>query len=85
MSEYIPYDKFQWPEPGPMFEVTCKNHPTARYLTKGPARGLHFIEGAVEFGPWTECPCSGTDLVVVIDEACECLDYDNCSICGARA
>lgn len=52
-----------------MYELTCKNHRGARYLTKNPfQRGLHFVEADpsrrdLEFKDW-ECPCPFDDLVV---------------------
>jgi len=32
-----------------MIEMTCKNHPRARYLTKGPDRLLHFVEADPDY------------------------------------
>lgn len=67
-TKHIPVDEFEWGEIGPMHELTCKNHPTAEYLTKNPwMRGIHFIKGPKEFGPFTECPCPFGDLVVVVE------------------
>jgi hypothetical protein len=65
---YIPVKEFKFPEPGPEhFRITCKNHPTAEYSTKNPyLRGLHFLKGADDIGPFTECPCPFEDLVVVV-------------------
>ena len=67
---------------GDMLEITCRNHPTARYLMKNMrGRGLHFIawaedmpeteEERIEQG-WTgvlhsECPCPISDLVLKED------------------
>lgn len=53
-----------------MKEVTCVNHPTARYLTKNPAmRGLHFIEAPEGFGWGQECPCPWDDLRVRVEDS----------------
>lgn len=66
--EVIPIKDFDFPSEqnvGELFQLTCKNHPTARYSTKNPyCRGLHFLEGPKEH-PFTECACSFNDLVVV--------------------
>lgn len=67
MSKWIPVNEFKWPEPGGMFHLTCKNHPTAKYLTKNPfMRHLHFIKAPE--GMYGECPCPFGDLVVIIEE-----------------
>lgn len=67
--ETVPVGEFVWGEPGRLKPLTCKNHPTARYLTKHPwLRGLHFIKAADGFGPYEECPCPFDDLVVIIEE-----------------
>lgn len=56
-----------------MYELTCRNHTGARYLTKNPyQRGLHFVtpdpsRKDLPFGEW-ECPCEFSDLVVVKDD-----------------
>lgn len=70
MTKHIPVGDFKFPAPGPkMFELTCKNHPTARYSTKNPyQRGLHFLQGADDVGPLTECPCPFEDMVVLVEE-----------------
>lgn len=64
-----PVNEFKFPEPGSkMFQLTCKNHPTAKYLTKNPySRGLHLIN--VPEGFSSECPCAFGDLVVLTEEA----------------
>jgi len=55
-----------------MREMTCKNHPTAKYLTKNPfSRGIHIIklpEGDIPRGETGECQCPLSDLVVVEDD-----------------
>jgi len=44
IADWVPINEFEWPEPGGLFEVTCKNHPTAEYLTKNPwSRSLHAV------------------------------------------
>lgn len=75
---YIPVREFGWEvgKEGPMFELTCKHHPTAKYLTKNPhTRSLHFIAPCKEwsenpdiFGGKMECPCPFGDLVVVMEK-----------------
>jgi hypothetical protein len=69
----VPILEFKFPEPSStMFELTCKNHPTAKYLTKHPLlRGLHFIKAAYGFAPNKECPCSFTELAVIGDSSDE--------------
>lgn len=54
-----------------MYELTCRNHRGARYLSKNPhQRGLHFVQPDPEwsagkpFAEW-ECPCPFEDLLVV--------------------
>lgn len=52
-------------------ELTCKNHPLARYLSKNPfERGLHFIQGPNGLSSLfeKECDCPFDDLRVVIQE-----------------
>lgn len=77
MINYIPVGEFDWGSEdkiGPMFELTCKNHPLARYLTKNPwLRSLHFVKAHDPATPYTECPCPFGDMVVVVgvDEAVE--------------
>lgn len=69
----VPVKEFPFPEPGPEhFQLTCKNHPTAKYLTKNPwNRGLHVIElpkGDIPRTATGECTCPFSDLVVIILE-----------------
>jgi len=69
-----------WADRGEIYHryLTCRNHPTARYLTKNPwVRGLHFIAAPAEAvdpawrdehgsGPGNlECRCPFSDLVVI--------------------
>ena len=71
--ECIPINLFSFGEPGPeMFVLTCKNHPTAKYLTKNPyQRSVHFIREPEGFRHGQECPCKFKDLVVVTFEETE--------------
>ena len=65
----IPLAEFDWAANDmKLQEITCKNHTTARYLSKHPwQRRLHFVEAAVDMPPFTECPCPLEDLCVVED------------------
>jgi hypothetical protein len=47
-----------------MLEITCRQHPTAEYLTKNTAeaRSLHFVKAAVGMD-YKECPCPASDLI----------------------
>lgn len=63
----IPVDPWPVPFTGALYEVTCRNHQKSRYLTKGPGRSLHFVDGDPRFGGFTECPCPYSDLVVIVD------------------
>lgn len=71
LVEVTPIRDFEFPserEVGEMYSLTCRNHPTARYLTKNPyCRQLHFIEGP-EGSPFKECACAFDDLVVLVDK-----------------
>lgn len=68
MINYIPVGEFKWDEPGPLHKLTCKNHPTAEYLSKNPwLRGIHVIKTPDGFGYFTECPCPFSDMVVVVE------------------
>lgn len=54
-----------WDDLSTLKELTCVNHPTARYLTKNPwTRSLHFVQAAEGFD-FTECPCPFSDLRVI--------------------
>lgn len=69
--------------PRGMLDITCRNHPTARYSMKNiPGRTLHFLHWADEAGEmemderieagWVgpanlECPCPSSDLIIVDD------------------
>ena len=72
--ELVSMDRIgNWSDLSVMKEMTCKNHPTARYLTKNPStRGLHFVtvsdegmRGEFEDGK-LECPCPFSDLMVIV-------------------
>jgi hypothetical protein len=75
MTTLIPVSEYEWSNDYSYLRtLTCKNHPTAKYLTKNPwQRGLHFIKPPVEAPQegWPlggyECPCSFGDLVVVVE------------------
>lgn len=66
--KHIPVGEFRFPEPGPvMFDMTCRNHPTARYSTKNPyQRGLHILK--FPDGMTGECPCPFSDMVVIVED-----------------
>lgn len=50
-------------------EITCVNHPTARYLSKNPmTRSLHFVRAPEGFGYTRECPCPYGDLRVKVED-----------------
>lgn len=68
METYVPIDDFNWADNDMILQhITCKNHTTARYLSKHPYdRSLHFVESAVDMPPFTECSCPFGDLVVVV-------------------
>jgi hypothetical protein len=70
-NNLIPVGEFKFPASGmegEMFDLTCKNHPTARYTTKNPyTRNLHFLQAAEGFGFAQECPCAFSDLVVIVE------------------
>lgn len=75
--KHVPIREYKFPnmdsagEPDPnakggMYEITCINHQTAKYLTKNPfSRGLHFVQAADGFWWNEECPCGFDELVVV--------------------
>lgn len=59
INEYVWTDDYSF-----MRKLTCKNHPTARYLTKNPYfRGIHLVK--FPEGERQECPCPFTDLMVI--------------------
>jgi hypothetical protein len=74
LTEVTPVDEFKFPAEhedgfGGLFQLTCVNHPTARWSTKNPhIRNLHFLEGPAEH-PFTECDCSFFKLVVISKES----------------
>jgi hypothetical protein len=69
----IPIGEFEWTDDYSfMRTLTCKNHPTSRYLTKNPyARNIHLAklpEGNIERNDYGDCVCPLTDLVVIVEE-----------------
>jgi hypothetical protein len=63
--------KEEWKDYSTMKTLTCRNHPTAEYLTKNPwLRSIHVIRlpeslGDKERTDTGECRCPFSDLVVV--------------------
>ena len=67
--DMIPVADVDWADYSQLKELTCKNHPWSRYLTKDPfQRGLHFIQGPNGLDSFFEgeCPCPFSDLYVVL-------------------
>lgn len=69
----VPIKEFEWTEDYSfMRELTCKNHQTARYLTKNPwNRSVHiakFPEGDIERSRNGDCTCPFSDMVVIVKE-----------------
>jgi hypothetical protein len=74
VTGWVPVREFPWPasdEIGGLFELTCRNHPSAKYLTKHPMfRSLHLIEVPDDVAPehrtkpFGECDCPFGDLIV---------------------
>lgn len=69
----VPVKDYEWTDDYSfMRELTCKNHPTAMYLTKNPwQRSIHLIkrpEGDIERNHTGECTCPFSDLVVRVRE-----------------
>lgn len=65
-----PIHEYVWPDDlSEMHSLTCRNHTSARYLTKNPfSRGLHIIalpEGDIPRAMTGECQCPLRDLVVI--------------------
>lgn len=60
-----PVGEYEWTDDYSfMRSMTCKNHPTARYLTKNPFfRGVHVVK--FPDGMTEECSCPFGDLVVI--------------------
>jgi hypothetical protein len=65
---WVPVNEYPWSMDDLTHKkLTCKNHPTAYYLTKHVwQRSLHVIHGPIEH-PHKECECPFDDLVVVIN------------------
>jgi hypothetical protein len=75
----VPVREFTWTNDYSfMRELTCKNHQTAKYLTKNPFdRNLHLVkvpEGDIERTDTGECKCPFNDLMVIVKE-----EKDSCS------
>lgn len=64
VSEYVWTEDYSF-----LRSLTCKNHQTARYLTKNPwFRSLHLIkppEGDIQRSETGECVCPFNDLMVI--------------------
>ena len=70
----VPIGEYEWTDDYSFHRtLTCKNHPTAKYLTKNPFyRSIHVVklpEGEIERSETGECTCPFSDLVVVTDES----------------
>lgn len=68
-----PIGEYEWTDDYSFLRtLTCKNHPTARYLTKNPWwRGIHIIklpEGDIPRSETGECQCPLLDLAVIEQE-----------------
>lgn len=68
-----PISDYEWTDDYSfMRTLTCKNHPTARYLTKNPWwRGIHGIklpEGDIPRSETGECQCPFSALAVIMPE-----------------
>jgi hypothetical protein len=71
ITNWVPVERFSFGEPsGRMYEMTCRNHRDARYLTKNPySRNLHLVAlpslaPSESKSPTGECICPFGDLVV---------------------
>lgn len=69
----VPIKDYVWTEDYSFHRtLTCKNHPTARYLTKNPwDRSIHIIqrpEGDILRDSEGDCTCAFEDLVVVVKD-----------------
>lgn len=67
-AELVQISAFTWTDDlSWLRELTCRNHPTAKYYTKNWwDRRLHLVEYPADMPPYTECPCPASDMVVVI-------------------
>lgn len=66
----VPVSEYTWTDDYSFLRtLTCKNHPTARYLTKNPwFRSVHLVkrpEGNIPRTETGECTCPFDDLMVV--------------------
>lgn len=64
----IPVREFEWTDDYSFMRwMTCRNHPTARYLTKNPFyRSIHVLRFPVDTDG--ECPCPFDDLAVIVPD-----------------
>lgn len=72
---FMPIGEFEWTNDYSYLRtLTCKNHPTARYLTKNPFfRSIGIIalpiDEGIERTPTGECTCPFKDLVVIVESS----------------
>jgi len=71
-TKLVPVSEFEWTDDYSFLrELTCKNHPTARYLTKNPfERNIHLAkvpEGNIERSDEGDCTCPFSDLMVIVN------------------
>lgn len=69
----VPVNEYEWDDDYSWLRtLTCKNHTTARYLTKNPFyRRLSLVklpEGDIERSNTGECVCPFSDLVVIVSD-----------------
>jgi hypothetical protein len=70
----VPVREYEWTDDYSYLRtLTCKNHPTAKYLTKNPFyRSISVVrlpDGDIERSNTGECTCPFDDLVVVVAES----------------
>lgn len=67
--EMVPVREFVWTDDySYMRWLTCRNHPTARYLTKNPFwRSLLVLRFDETLN--AECPCPFDDLMVIVERS----------------
>lgn len=65
---FVSIHEYEWTDDySYLRKLTCKNHPTARYLTKNPwFRGVHIQK--FPDGMTSDCSCPFNDMVVIIEE-----------------
>lgn len=69
----VPIREFEWTNDYSYHRnMTCINHPTARYSTKNPYFRSIFVhklpEGDIERSDTGECTCHISDLAVIVEE-----------------